>query len=82
MITLSPPPPSGSSTAVILAWHSTALFSLTSGVNEILVALAMGGPAGPNGSTVAQSLENIARDTERIAWGPDGTARPAPPVTP
>ena len=82
MITLSPPPPSGSSTATILAWQSTALFSIAAGVNEALVAIAMGGPAGPGGSTVAQSLENIARDTERIAWGPDGTTRPLPPIAP
>ena len=79
MITLSPPPPSGSSTATILAWQSTALFSIAAGVNEALVAIALGGPGG---STVAQSLENIARDTERIAWGPDGTTRPPVPETP
>jgi hypothetical protein len=69
-----PAPPSSTSTVAMLNWIVMVLVQIVGWINS--------NATGPRGSNTAASLENIAIDTERIAWGPDGTARPVPPVAP
>ena len=81
--------PSTLSTTTQLTWIMGALGQIAGEINRIGVIVDAGGMTGPDGSSIAESLENIARntsgmsqDTERIAWGPDGTTRPLPPAAP
>ena len=81
--------PSSLTTTTQLTWIMAALGVIAAELNRIGEIVDAGGMTGPDGASIAESLENIARntsgmsqDTERIAWGPDGTTRPIPPVTP